>query len=197
MMAMNCPALPMILLASSFGAGDVSFVDALWGGAGLDPVDHAILFDVRKTPWYVPRRPLGSNTNPGELLKGSQGEDLYVAPNPPFGAVFTYYLGDKLQTRAKARRAGELDAEKQGEDTPYPSWDALRAEDREEAPSILLIVRDAGGNLVRQIAGETAAGLHRTAWDLRLPSPEPIDLAPAEEIGRKLQMSDDYGVECR
>ena len=135
----------------------------------------AHLFGV-KDPWlYVE----GDLWNAWE--KGVMGAGFFTAPNPPFGAVFTYYLGDKLQTRAKARRAGELEAEKQGEDTPYPSWDALRAEDREEAPSILLIVRDAGGNLVRQIAGETAAGLHRTAWDLRLAPTDPVVLAPPQD----------------
>lgn len=78
--------------------------------------------------------------------------------------------------RARTRRDAEIDAEKAGEDTPYPSWDALRAEDREEAPTTLLIIRDAAGAIVRQVDGETGKGLHRTAWDLRLPATEPVSL---------------------
>jgi hypothetical protein len=31
------------------------------------------------------------------------------------------------------------------------------------------------------VSANAGKGLHRSAWDLRLPSPEPIDLAPAEE----------------
>jgi len=69
----------------------------------------------------------------------------------------------------------------EGGDTPYPDWEVLRAEDREEEPQLLLLVRDAEGRLVRQVAGETAAGFHRTAWDLRLPPPDPIALGEPEQ----------------
>jgi photosystem II stability/assembly factor-like uncharacterized protein len=112
----------------------------------------------------------------GGMEKGFLGAEFFTAPNPPFGAVFTYYLGEDLQTRAKSRRKAELEVEKNNGDTSYPSWDALREEDREEAPSTLLIVRDASGNVVRQVVGETKAGLHRTAWDLRLPATDPVAL---------------------
>jgi len=44
----------------------------------------ATLFPVRDAWWYVQRRPLGG----GE--RANQGADFFVAPNPPFGAVFTY-----------------------------------------------------------------------------------------------------------
>ncbi len=110
--------------------------------------------------------------------KGSMGAEFFTSPNPAFGAVFTYHLGSELQPRAKTRRAAEIEAEKAGKDTPYPSWDELRKEDREEAPAILLVVRDAAGNIVRQVAGETKKGLHRTAWDLRLPATDPVNLDP-------------------
>ena len=53
----------------------------------------------------------------------------------------------------------------------YPSWDSLRVEDREEAPSILLTVTDAQGNLVRRLTGPTSAGLQRVTWDLRYAAP--------------------------
>ena len=129
------------------------------------------LFGV-KDPWlYV----VGDRWGVGD--KGFLGADFYQAPNPPFGAVFTYRLENALESSGKARRAAEKDAEAAGEDTPYPSWDALRAEDREEDPAILLIVRDAKGNVIRQVKGETSAGLHRTAWDLRYPPTDPVSLS--------------------
>lgn len=134
----------------------------------------AHLFDV-KDPWlYIE----GNIWSGGE--KGSMGQEFFNAPNPPFGAIFTYYLGEDIQTSAKARRKMEAEATKEGEDTPYPSWDDLRAEDREEAPSVLLIVKDESGNTIRQVAGETKKGLHRTAWDLRLPATDPISLESPE-----------------
>ena len=113
--------------------------------------------------------------------KGSMGAEFYTAPNPPFGAVFTYYLEDGVLSQQKARRKDEIEIEKKGGDTPYPAWDKVRAEDREDEPAVYLVVRDASGSMVRQVAGEAGKGLHRSAWDLRLPPPDPITLEePAE-----------------
>jgi len=129
------------------------------------------LFEV-KDPWlYIQKDRIGVGA------KGFFGADHYAASNPPFGAVFTYRLASGLDTAAAKRRSAEIEKEKAGEDTPYPSWGALRAEDREEAPTILLIVRDADGNVIRQVQGNTSAGVHRTAWDLRLPAVDPISLS--------------------
>ena len=114
--------------------------------------------------------------------KGSMGAEFFSAPNPPFGVVFTYHLGEALQTQAKVRRAAELEVEQEGEDTPYPPWETLRKEDREEEPSVLLIVKDSAGNTVRQVKGKVEAGLHRTAWDLRWPPTEPVVLEPPEFV---------------
>ena len=64
--------------------------------------------------------------------KGANGNELYTADNPTYGAVFSYYLKDGFKTLKAQRRAKEKKLEKQNKDTPYPSWDALRAEDNEE-----------------------------------------------------------------
>ena len=56
---------------------------------------EAELFPVRKAHWYVERRPLGGRG------KSGQGSAFFSAPNPPFGAVFTYYLRDEIKTRQK------------------------------------------------------------------------------------------------
>jgi hypothetical protein len=135
--------------------------------------DEAALFPVRKAWWYVPRRTLGRSE------KASQGAAYFTAPNPPFGAVFTYYLKEDLKTRQKARREKEKEIEKMGGDTPYPGWEEIRAEELEEDPAILLTVRDQGGKVVRHLTGPVRAGFHRVAWDLRYPSPAPWK--PADE----------------
>ena len=62
-----------------------------------------------------------------------------------------------------------------------PSWDALRAEDREQKPAAVLTISAADGQVLRRISGKAGAGLHRLAWDLRLPSPAPIRLKVADE----------------
>ncbi len=114
--------------------------------------------------------------------KGSMGAEFFNTPNPPYGAVFTYYLKDGIKSRKAQRREKEIEIEKEGGDTLYPAWDEVRAEDREVAPAVHVMVRDAGGNLVRQVAGDAGKGLHRSAWDLRLPAPDPINL---EEQGER------------
>ncbi|MGF1456062.1 MAG: glycosyl hydrolase [Alphaproteobacteria bacterium] len=112
----------------------------------------------------------------GNRKKGSLGAQYYTADNPPYGAVFTYHLRDGLKTLSATRRAQEIEVEAEGGDTPYPSWDDLRAEDRENAPAIVFTIRDGAGAVVRRITGPVAKGLHRVAWDLRLPAPDPVRL---------------------
>ena len=112
--------------------------------------------------------------------KGMQGDSYYVAPNPPFGAVFTYYLRDGLKTREERRHEAEAKAREAGTTLPYPGLEALRAEDEEREPRVLLVVRDAAGDVVRRVTGAREAGLHRMAWDLRLPSAAPTTLEHPE-----------------
>ncbi|MEM7765407.1 MAG: glycosyl hydrolase [Pseudomonadota bacterium] len=118
----------------------------------------------------------------GTREKGAMGASFFTASNPPFGAVFTYVVKEALESRQAQRRAAEIEIEKAGGDTPYPAWDDLRLEDRELAPELYLIVRDEAGNTVRQVPANTGKGLHRTAWDLRLPPPDPVSLEGPGEL---------------
>lgn len=131
---------------------------------------ESILFPVREAKWYVPQQPLGMWRENG---KAFQGDAFFVAPNPPFGAVFTYFLRDTLKTSEQQRQEREKERAGENEDTPYPGWDALRAEELEDAPAIVLTVRDSDGQVVRQIEGPVTSGFHRVSWDLRLPSSGP------------------------
>jgi len=133
---------------------------------------EASLFGVRDAWLYVPddRRGWGG--------KGDWGVGRYSADNPPYGAVFAYYLSEDLQSLKDQRHKAEEELAKDGDDTPYPSWEQLRREDREEAPSITLTVRDAAGNVVRRINGPAGKGFHRVAWNMRYPAPDPVNLKP-------------------
>jgi photosystem II stability/assembly factor-like uncharacterized protein len=135
---------------------------------------EATLFPVRRAWMYVPEEPLGS---PGRAF---QGTAFYLADNPPFGAVFTYYLKDELRTLKKRRQDEERKIADKGGDVPQPPWADLEREAREEEPAILLTVSDEAGNVVRRLTGDTKAGFHRVAWDLRLPPPNPTSLKPFE-----------------
>jgi photosystem II stability/assembly factor-like uncharacterized protein len=125
------------------------------------------LFPVRDAWWYMEKRVLGSGQ------KGNQGDAFYVAPNPPFGATFTYYLRDGLQTRKEARRSAEKKRATEGGDNPSPGWDALLEESLEDAPAIVLTVRNGDGEVVRRVTGPVRAGMHRVSWDLRNPPVKP------------------------
>jgi len=128
--------------------------------------NDTFLFPVRKAPWYVPRRPLGCG-EPG--CQSSQGDGYYVAKNPDFGATFTYYLPESIQTSQEARREAEKELESKNEDVEFASWDKILKEQREDEPAIVLMVKNRNGSVVRQIEGPVEAGFHRVSWDLRLP----------------------------
>lgn len=134
------------------------------------------LFPVKDAPWYVETSRLGNSSG-----RGWQGAAYYAAPNPPFGAVFTYFLNEKLMTRKEQRREAEKKAEKIGQTTTYPAIEDFRAEDEATDPMIVLLVRDSAGNLVRRVTGPREKGIHRIAWDLRYPSAVPTSLDEPKE----------------
>jgi photosystem II stability/assembly factor-like uncharacterized protein len=128
------------------------------------------LFPVRRVHWYVPRRPHACAT-PGCV--DSQGDSYYVAPNPPFGATFTYYLAEELRSLKDQRNADEKVLVQANEDIAFPAWDRIGEEEREDAPAIVFTVSDVAGNVIRHLVGPATAGFHRTAWDLRYPPVDP------------------------
>ena len=134
-----------------------------------------VVFPVKKAPMYVEIAPLGG------YRKGFQGASLFAAPNPPYGAVFTYYLKDEIKDRKERRHEAEEKAQKAGKDVSYPSWDELRAEDREQPPAVEWTVADEEGNVIRHGTGPVSAGLHRVAWDLRFPAAVPAGTSQAAE----------------
>ncbi|MCK5378179.1 MAG: glycosyl hydrolase [Acidobacteria bacterium] len=132
------------------------------------------LFDV-KDPWvYIESPRLGLPS----LDKSFQGDAFYAAPNPPYGAVFTYHLAEGLKTRQEQRIEAEKKADEEGTALQYATLDQLRAEDSEHDPALILTVTDSGGAVIRRIEGPRTKGFHRVAWDLRLPATTPIDLDP-------------------
>jgi len=153
------------LVGASFGRGFYVFDDYTPLRQVTEEVleQEVTLFPVRRAYWYIPRRPLGG----GE--KASQGADFFTAPNPPFGAVFTYYLADGYSTRKETRNKAEKKVAEEGGDNPHPPWEELRQEAEEEAPAMILTVRDADGEVVRRVTGPVKPGFHRVAWDLRYP----------------------------
>ncbi len=163
------------LVVGTFGRGIYILDDYTALRTSAASLDSMQLFEVRD-PWLYIEGDIWDGRE-----KGSMGAAFFTAPNPPNGAVFTYYLEDGVKSRKAVRREREIEIEKAGGDTPYPSWDALRTEDREQDPAVYLVIRDPAGQLVRKVKGNAGKGLHRTAWDLRLPPPDPVNLADTGE----------------
>lgn len=141
------------------------------GGGSADD-GAGILLPVRDAWWYVPNVPMQA---PGKPTLGSTD---YTAPNPAFGAVFTYYVHAAPDTRRDRRRRAETRFRERGEDVPFPGYERLAAEAGEREARVVLLVRDSAGNPVRSVAGPASEGLHRASWDLRRPPPDPVDLSP-------------------
>ena len=168
------------LVAASFGRSFYVLDDytPLRNVTAQNLASDTMLFPVRDALWYLPRMPLGEFSTGS---KASQGDAYYVADNPPFGAVITYYLPESIQTAKERRREREEDIEEQGGNTPYPGWDALRAEESEEEPAVVLTVRDSNGAIIRKLEGPAEAGFHRVAWDLRYPESSPWEENPEDD----------------
>ncbi len=127
--------------------------------------EEASLFPVRDAWWYMPR-----------MGKGKLGASDFIALNPPFGAVFTYYLSEGYKTDKNIRQEKEKEQVKNNEAVTFPGWDAVEAERRQTAPTIWLTVTDEKGNIIRKIEGSASKGFHRIAWDLRYPIVTAIDI---------------------
>lgn len=158
------------LVGASFGRGFFVLDDysALREVSEEALAKEAVLFPARKARWYVERAPLG------ERGRASQGAAYFTAPNPPFGAVFTYHLARGLESREQRRQAAEKSLIEAGKDTPFHGFEPAEAERREPKPGIVLTVRGADGQVVRRLAGPAKAGFQRVAWDLRLPATDAV-----------------------
>ncbi len=129
--------------------------------------------------------------------KGSRGASYFTAKNPPFGAVFTYYLTEEYKSLRKTRRENEKDLDKQNKKITFPGWDKVEAERRQDESLIWLTVKDREGNVVRKIKGKNKRGFNRTAWDLKYPNLNAIDSQkdlPKKESNGYLASPGDYTV---
>ena len=123
------------------------------------------IFPIKKGVMFQSVNPMGVSG------RGFQGANFYTAPNPEYGVAFTFHLKDELKTRTSKREKSDQEGAKAGKDTPYPSWDELKLEDREVPPSRWLTIRDASGAVVRKIPTSTDRGIVRTHWDYRHAGP--------------------------
>ncbi len=160
------------LVGASFGRGffvlddysPLRHIDAsLWDSPGA-------LFPIRDALLFVESVDLGIRG------RGYQGGAHYTAPNPPFGALITFYLGEIPDTAKQRREASEAELIESGKDVPFPGYAALEAESLEQDPKVIVTIRDDRGQEVRRILGEAQKGLSRINWNLRYPPPSAIEV---------------------
>jgi hypothetical protein len=101
----------------------------------------------------------------------SQGSSFYTAPNPAYGATFTYYLKDAPRSLRQKRQEAERKAEREKTQIKYPSIEELRAETEETPPAVVFTIADPEGKIVRRMTAPAGAGLQRATWDLRYTPP--------------------------
>ncbi len=103
-----------------------------------------------------------------------QGATYFKAPNPEFGAAFTYYLKDVPKTLKQLRKEKEKPLFKDGKPIPQPTEAELLEEQREIAPYLTFTISDESGRMVRRLNAAASKGLGRIFWDLRYNAPQPV-----------------------
>ena len=121
----------------------------------------AKLFPIEKGKMFVQSTPLGVGG------RAFQGGNFFTAPNPPYGVTFTLYLKEIPKTKRQQRQESESKQERAKQDTPYPSWEELRSEEREAGPQVQLTIRDAAGEVVNTLDAPASSGVQRVVWDYR------------------------------
>lgn len=162
------------LVAASFGRSFYVLDDItpLREASSQVLAQEAALFSTKDAYWYNQRS-----------LVSSQGAAKYVADNPPFGAVFNYYLKEDLTSLKEERKEREKELTKQNKNIPFPGWETLEREKRQEEPQIVFTIKDAAGNLVNKVNGKTKAGIQRANWDLSLASKNGIRVQESQRGG--------------
>ncbi len=144
------------VVAASFGRGIFVLDDytALRNLSETMLAREGTIFPVRAAHWFIPRE-----------IMHSEGDDVYQAENPPYGAVFTYYLRDGYKSMEAERQERER-AVAMDQNVPFPGWEALEQEMREQGPTVQIVVRDQTGTVVNRVNGSATAGFHRINWEL-------------------------------
>ncbi len=112
--------------------------------------------------------------------KYGQGATLFHAPNPDFGAVFTYYMKDTPKTLKEIRQEKEKKLFKDKKPIPQPDFEELRQEELEVSPYLVFTITDTDGNVIRRLTQRPSKGINRINWDLRYDNPFPVSVRNGE-----------------
>ncbi len=119
---------------------------------------NAHLFPVRRATSFVLHRPQG--WTPG----------IYVAPNPPYGALIRYHLAQDLEAAdaTVADNGASVDGAAENGRGENGARRARGAGDSDVEAEAAITILDAQSEVVRTLEGPGKAGLHQVVWDLRI-----------------------------
>ena len=147
------------LVLGTFGRG-IYILDDYSALRTFNKIDkNSKLFSPRDSYWYKQKRILGGSK------KASQGDNYFVADNPPFGVEFTYYLKDKILSQKRSREKEEKKFEKENKIIEIPDWKILESEKKEINPAIWIFIYS-NNNIIRKVKADNKKGFNRINWDL-------------------------------
>jgi len=130
---------------------------------------EAHLFPIKDAKYYIEASPLGSGGN------AYQGNALWRAENPEYGATFSIYIKKLPQSLKSERKDADKKKEKSKEITEYPSFDQLRSENNEDKPKLIWIIRNALGKEIKRISTAPQKGINRISWNFRTTTKGPVE----------------------
>lgn len=134
------------------------------------PSETAKIYPIRNALSWEESMPLGL---PG---KAFQGDNFYTATNLGPEALITYYYDSTFKSLKEKRTEKEKSLIKNKKDTPYPNYDALKAERKEQESSLVFTIKNNEGRVIKKEFKKPKEGLQRFHWNLRYTLQNPINL---------------------
>lgn len=158
------------LVVATFGRG-IFVLDDYSAMRALTPQNlraEAVILPSRPSYLFMQDSPLGGSG------VSFQGAAHYYANNPTVGAAITYHLRSQYRSARQQREQREQGLNRSGADVPFPGWEALKAEQEEEAPAVEVEITDMNGAVVSRFNGGNSAGTNRVVWNMRWPGVNPV-----------------------
>ncbi len=105
-----------------------------------------------------------------------QGNATYAAPNPEYGATFTFFIKEVSKSIKSKRTKAESELSKDSKDIPFPGWEELDIEKQEETDKVYVVIKDSNDKVLKRMETKVKEGLNRTTWDLGIASKSVIQI---------------------
>ena len=160
------------LVIATFGRGFYVLDDysALRQVENAKPAKKAEIYPIREALMWEKSMPLGL---PG---KAFQGDNFFTSPNLGPEAMITYYYDETYESLKDQRTKAEQKLIKENKDTPYPSYDKLKAEEEEKEPQLVFSIKNSDGTVVKKEMKTPKKGVQRFNWNLRYTPQNAVNL---------------------